>query len=52
VFADRRQSTGQFPAPAPPQDPIALLTGRGHNEVNSTCATSRGFDEKFVRTGD
>jgi serine/threonine-protein kinase len=45
-------TTGQFPAPAPPQDPIALLTGRGHNEVNSTCVTSGDFDEKFVRTGD
>jgi serine/threonine-protein kinase len=43
--------TTQFPPPAPPQDPITLLTGHGRQEVTGAC-TSSDFDEKFVRTGD
>jgi serine/threonine-protein kinase len=45
--------SGDYPLPQPLQDPITLLTGRGHNEVTaaSSCA-GRDFDDKFVRTGD
>jgi serine/threonine-protein kinase len=45
------KNTGEFPLPQPPQDPITLLTGRGHED--STAACSGGdYDQKFVRTGD
>jgi uncharacterized RDD family membrane protein YckC len=43
--------TAQYPLPVPPQDPITLLTGHGHQEGTGLC-TSSDFDEKFVRTGD
>jgi serine/threonine-protein kinase len=43
-----------FPLPQPPQNPIALLTGHGHDTVTGTgeCATSADVDVKFERTGD
>jgi hypothetical protein len=42
-----------FPLPQPPQDPITLLTGNGHQEVTgNTKCQSKNFDQKFVRTGD
>jgi serine/threonine-protein kinase len=43
-----------FALPAPPQNPIALLTGHGHDTVTGTgeCATSADLDVKFERTGD
>ena len=43
-----------FPLPALPQNPIALLTGHGHDEATGTgeCATSADLDVKFERTGD
>jgi predicted Ser/Thr protein kinase len=44
--------TGQFPLPQPPQDPITLLTGHGHQDQTAPCAASYDFDAKFVRTGD
>jgi serine/threonine protein kinase len=45
--------TAQFPLPQPPQDPIALLAGHGHEEVTgpSGCP-STDVDIKFTRTGD
>ena len=44
--------SAEFPLPQPPQDPIALLTGRGHEEESGTACESGDFDEKLVRTGD
>ena len=43
-----------FPVPAPPQDPITLLTGNGHDDATGTglCASSADLDVKFERTGD
>jgi hypothetical protein len=43
-----------FDLPQPPQNPIALLTGHGHDEVTGTgeCATSADVDVKFERVGD
>jgi Protein kinase domain len=44
--------TAVFPLPQPPQDPITLLTGHGHQDQTAPCAGSWDFDDKFVRTGD
>jgi hypothetical protein len=43
-----------FGLPAPPQDPITLLTGHGHDEATGTgqCASSADLDVNFERTGD
>jgi hypothetical protein len=43
--------TAEFPLPQPPQDPITLLTGRGHEEESGAACESSDFDEKLVRTG-
>jgi serine/threonine-protein kinase len=44
--------TAEYPVPAPPQDPITLLTGHGHVDQTAPCAVSSDFEDKFVRTGD
>jgi hypothetical protein len=44
--------TADYPLPQPPQDPITLLTGHGHNEATGACSGSGDFDDKFVRSGD
>ncbi len=44
--------TATFPLPAPPQDPIMLLSGHGNQEQTAPCAASGDFDSKYVRTGD
>jgi hypothetical protein len=44
--------TAQFPLPSPPQDPITLLTGNGHQQEAGSACTSSDFDAKFSRTGD
>jgi serine/threonine-protein kinase len=44
--------TVDYPLPQPPQDPIAVLTGRGHQQETGSACTGGDFDEKFVRTGD
>ena len=46
------KDTAEYPLPAPPQDPITLLTGHGHQEVTGSHCISQDFDDKFVRTGD
>ena len=47
------EKTAEFLLPQPPQDPITLLTGHGHNEVSGdTTCRSRNYDAKFERTGD
>jgi serine/threonine protein kinase len=44
--------TEQFALPTPPQDPITLLTGHGHQEQTGPCTLSSDFDIKLERTGD
>jgi hypothetical protein len=44
--------TADFPLPQPPQDPITLLTGRGHLEGTGSKCTGGDFEDRFVRTGD
>ena len=46
------KSSGQYPLPQPPGDPIAKLTGRAHQEQTAPCALNTDFDETFTRTGD
>nr|VTP04315.1 Serine/threonine-protein kinase PknF [Mycobacterium riyadhense] len=46
------KESAEFSLPQPPQDPIALLTGRGHHEQTGACTHSAHFDERFERTGD
>jgi hypothetical protein len=41
-----------FPLPAPPQDPITLLSGHGYEESTGSACVGGDFDEKCVRTGD
>jgi serine/threonine-protein kinase len=44
-----------FPLPQPAGDPIALLTGHGHEDVTNSSGTNCGstdVDVKFARTGD
>ncbi len=42
-----------FPLPQPPQDPITLLTGRGHEDITGPSACkSTDVDMKFARIGD
>ncbi|MHA7653805.1 serine/threonine-protein kinase [Mycobacterium sp. ML4] len=42
----------EFPLPAPPQDPIQLLSGHGHQEQTGACSVNTSFDQTFTRTGD
>ena len=44
--------TAQYPLPAPPQDPITLLTGHAHQEATGSACVSFDADGEFVRTGD
>jgi serine/threonine-protein kinase len=44
--------TAEYPLPQPPQDPIAVLTGRGSRQEAGSACTGADFDDKFVRTGD
>jgi serine/threonine-protein kinase len=46
------QAAEQYPLPAPPQDPIRLLTGHGHQEETGSACASTDYDARFVRTGD
>ncbi len=46
------KDVGTYPLPQPPQNPITLLTGRGHHDQSAPCALSLDFDETFTRTGD
>jgi Protein kinase domain len=48
----RMKSSGQYPLPQPPGDPIAKLTGRAHQEQTAPCELNTDFDETFTRTGD
>jgi serine/threonine-protein kinase len=44
--------TAEYPLPAPPQDPITLLTGHGHQDQSAPCVGGFDFNDKYVRTGD
>ena len=50
--ASHAKVTAQYPLPQPPQDPIKLLTGQGHQEQTGSCAVDSDFDETFTRTAD
>lgn len=41
-----------YPLPQPPQDPITLLSGHGHEELTGSSCPSTDVDVKFARTGD
>jgi serine/threonine-protein kinase len=47
-----RDITLQYPLPQPPQDPITLVTGRGHYTVTGDCPFNSDFDSRVQRTGD
>ena len=47
-----REITLQYPLPSPAQDPITLLTGRGHYTITGACPFNSDFDSKVQRTGD
>ena len=49
--ADRGFSA-QYPLPQPPQDPITLLTGRGHYTITGDCPFNSDFDSRVERSGD
>ncbi len=47
--------TAQFPLPQPPQDPITLISGHGHEDITgppSPCGRSTDVDIAFTRLGD
>jgi serine/threonine protein kinase len=44
--------TAVYPLPAPPQDPITLLTGHGHMDQTGACPANVDTEIRFVRTGD
>jgi serine/threonine protein kinase len=46
------QITLQYPLPQSAQDPITLLTGRGHYAVTGQCPFDSDFDSRVQRTGD
>jgi serine/threonine protein kinase len=45
------KTTGIYPMPQPPQNPIALLSGHGAQAQTSPCPVNIEFDETFTRTG-
>jgi serine/threonine-protein kinase len=49
-----RISSSEYPLPQPPQDPIAVLTGHGHQTITGPSCVAGEYDveEKFERTGD
>lgn len=46
------KTTGEYPLPQPPQDPIAVLTGHGTHQQTGNCAVNVEFDETYSRIGD
>jgi serine/threonine-protein kinase len=44
--------TAQFPLPQPPQNPIATITGHGHQQHTGSCAINTDVDITFTRIGD
>lgn len=48
----RREIILNYPLPQPRQDPITLLTGRGHYTVTGGCPFNSDFESRVQRTGD
>jgi serine/threonine protein kinase, bacterial len=44
--------TAEYPLPDPLQDPIQVLTGHGHNDIDESSCVKGDFEDKFERTGD
>jgi predicted Ser/Thr protein kinase len=47
-----RQITLEYPLPPGAQDPIDVLTGRGHYTVTGACPYNSDFDSRVERIGD
>jgi serine/threonine-protein kinase len=47
-----RVFSAQYPLPQPPQDPITLLTGRGHYTITGDCPFNSDFDSRVERSGE
>jgi serine/threonine-protein kinase len=47
-----REISLQYSLPQPPQEPITLLTGRGHYTITGDCPYNSDFDSHVQRTGD
>lgn len=47
-----RDFSAQYPLPQPPQDPITLLTGRGHYTITGDCPFDSDFESRVERSGD
>jgi serine/threonine-protein kinase len=47
-----RVFSAQYPLPQPPQDPITLLTGRGHYTITGDCPFDSDFESRVERSGD
>ncbi|MDT7762501.1 MAG: hypothetical protein QOC63_1921, partial [Mycobacterium sp.] len=50
--AAHREITLQYPLPQPPQNPITLLSGRGHYTLAGACPFNSDFDSRVERTGN
>lgn len=48
----QREISLEYPLPQPKQDPISLLTGRGHYTLTGACPFNSDFDSRVERTGD
>ncbi len=48
----KREISLEYPLPQPKQDPITLLTGRGHYTLTGACPFNSDFDSRVERTGD
>jgi hypothetical protein len=44
--------SAQYPLPQSPQDPITLLTGRGHYTITGDCPFDSDFESRVERSGD
>ena len=47
-----REISLEYALPQPTQNPITLLTGRGHYTITGDCPYSSDFDSRVERTGD
>ena len=47
-----RVFSAEYPLPQPPQDPITLLTGRGHYTITGDCPFNSDFDSRVERSGN
>jgi hypothetical protein len=47
-----KHAATQYPLPQPPQDPITVLTGRGHYTITGDCPFDSDFESRVERSGD